>query len=446
MRIVVLGAGTVGRSISALLCQEGHSLTVIDTSADRVRWVNDTLDARGIQGSASQASVLFQAGISSADLCLGMTGIDEVNLVGTSMAAAMGARRSIARVYAPVFRDLSTFDYRRHFGIDRLLSIEQLTALELARQIGHSGSMTVENLAGGNVEVHLVSIGENAKVIDVPLHELSLPAGVRVGSIARGDRTWIAGAADKLQANDQITLIGTSEDLAKAKSLVQSKQQAPPHVVIAGGGETGYHLATALEGRRIGVTLMESDRERCEFLASHLEQTTVVEGDATRRSDMEEERVGSADVFVACTGNDENNIVAAVEARDIGAKQVMALVGRPDYAQIVGRLGIDCAVSPREVVAKQVVGYLTTGAIVSRTHLGNNQALGILELDVQPDSAAAKNSLAELELPEQCLIAAIVRDGYASVPGAKDRFEPGDTVVALVAKDSEKSAVALFES
>lgn len=446
MRIVVLGAGTVGRSISALLCQAGHSLTVVDTSAKRIRWVNDTLDARGIQGSASQASILFQAGISSADLCLGMTGIDEVNLVGSSMASAMGARRSIARVYAPVFRDLSTFDYRRHFGIDRLLSIEQLTALELARQIGHSGSMTVENLAGGNVEVHLVSIAKGNKSIGVALLELGLPTGVRIGSIARGDRTWIAGAADELQAHDQITLIGKGEDLAKAKNLFQSKQVAPPHVTIAGGGETGYHLATALEGRRIGVTLMETNRERCEFLASHLEQTTVVQGDATRRADMEEERVGSADVFVACTGNDENNIVAAVEARDIGAKQVMALVGRPDYAQIVGRLGIDCAVSPREVVAKQVMGYLTTGAVVSRTNLGNNQTLGILELDVQAGSQAAENTLSELDFPEQCLIAAVVRDGYASVPGADDRFESGDTVIALVAKESEKKTVGLFES
>ena len=120
MRIVVLGAGTVGRSIAALLVQAGHSLTVIDTSAERVRQINDTLDARAIEGSASQASVLFQAGIGSADLCLAMTGCDEVNLVGASMGAAMGARRSVARVYAPVFRDLSTFDYRRHFGIDRL--------------------------------------------------------------------------------------------------------------------------------------------------------------------------------------------------------------------------------------------------------------------------------------------------------------------------------------
>ncbi|MEM6328710.1 MAG: Trk system potassium transporter TrkA [Planctomycetota bacterium] len=445
MRIVVLGAGTVGRSIAGLLCQYGHSLTVVDASAERVRQINDSLDARAIEGSASQASVLFQAGIGTADLCLAMTGIDEVNLVGASMASAMGARRTVARVYAPVFRDLSTFDYRRHFGIDRLLSIEQLTAMELARRIRHPGSVAVENLAGGNLEAHALMAASGQKGVGVALKELSLPRGVRIGSISRGDETWIAGATDVVEPADRITLIGKGEELLKAKRLFQAEAPARQAVVIAGGGETGYHLAHALEGRRTRVTVMESDRSRCDFLASHLEHSTVVHRDATRRVDLEEERVGSADVFVACTGDDENNIVAAVEARDIGAGQVMSLVGRPDYAQVVGRLGIDFAVSPREVVAKQVLGYLTTGAVLSRSDLSASASLHILELDVQRDSPATQSPLSELPLPDQSLIAAVVREGYASVPGADDRFHHDDTVVALVAEKSEAETVALFE-
>ena len=445
MRIVVLGAGTVGRSISALLCQYGHSLTVVDASAERVRQLNDTLDVRAIHGSASQASILFQAGVGSADLCLAMTGCDEVNLVGASMGAAMGAERSVARVYAPVFRDLSTFDYRRHFGIDRLLSIEQLTAMELARRIRHPGSVAVENLAGGDIQVHALSVSQDHKGGE-QLKEINVPRGVRIGSITREGTTWIAGAEDVVQPGDRITIIGQSDDVEKANQLFRTERADKQHVVIAGGGETGYHLAATLEGRRTRVSLMETDRTRCEFLASHLQQTTIVHSDATRRGDLEEERIGSANVFVACTGNDENNIVAAVEASDIGAGQVMSLVGRPDYAQVVGRLGIDFAVSPREVVAKQVLGYLTTGAVVSDTSLADGSTLGILELDVQEGSPATQSELAQLALPEQCLVAAVVRDGYASVPAADDRFQVGDTVVALVAEKSKKEAVALFES
>jgi len=190
---------------------------------------------------------------------------------------------------------------------------------------------------------------------------------------------------------------------------------------------------------------MEQDRERCDFLAGHLEHTVVVNQDATRRANLEEERVGSADVFVACTGDDENNIMASVEARDIGAQTIMALVSRPDYANVVGKLGIDRVVSPREVIAKQVLGYLTTGPVASKTHLGEQGDLSVLELDVLPGAPITEHVLAGLKLPEQCLIAAVIHEGFAKVPGGDDRFQPGDTIVALVADQVIDEVVALFE-
>ena len=213
MRIVVLGAGTVGSSISSLLSLHGHSLTVVDSDPARVKQLNETLDARARSGSASQSSVLFQAGVGTADLVLAMTGEDEVNIIAASMSKAMGATRAVARAYAPVFRDLSTFDYQRHFGIDRLLSIEHLTALEMARRIRHPGSVAVENLAGGDLEVHEVVVTEAEKGVGKSLKSLGLPRGVRVGSIARDGLIWIAGADDEVQVGDRLTIIGKGADI-----------------------------------------------------------------------------------------------------------------------------------------------------------------------------------------------------------------------------------------
>ena len=215
-------------------------------------------------------------------------------------------------------------------------------------------------------------------------------------------------------------------------------------VVIAGGGETGYHLPSTLEGQRFGVVLMEQDLQRCELLASHLNETVVVHRDATRRSNLEEERIGSADVFIACTGDDENNIMAAVEARDIGAKKVITLVGRPDYAQVVGKLGIDQVVSPREVVAKQVLGYLSQGPVVSRTPLGEESGLCILEIDLPEGSRAAEHVLANLPLPDQCLIAAVIRQDFTQVPGGDDRLQEGDTAIVLASCDVVEDVVGIF--
>ncbi|MEE8452509.1 MAG: Trk system potassium transporter TrkA, partial [Thermoguttaceae bacterium] len=350
MRIVVLGAGTVGTSIAHLLCEEGHSVSVVDHDPETTRRVNEQLDVRAVTGSAAQSSILFQAGVLTADLCLAVTGSDEVNMIAASMAKAMGARRTIARVYAPVFRDLSTFDYQRHFQIDRLLSMEHLSAMELARAIRNPGAVAVENFARGELEMQEVLITFKMASVGVPLKEIDLPSSVRIGSIARNGRTSIAGADDALEIGDRITLIGSREDIDDVKEKFQKEPPPKLGVVIAGGGETGYHLARVLEGRRFAVLLMERDRDRCEFLAAHLKQATVVNADAQRRANLEEERVGSADVFVACTGDDEDSIMACVEAKEVGAKTLMSIVSRPDYANVVGKLGIDHAVSPREVI------------------------------------------------------------------------------------------------
>jgi len=213
--------------------------------------------------------------------------------------------------------------------------------------------------------------------------------------------------------------------------------------VIAGGGETGYHLAQILDVEKFAVTLLEFDLDRCNFLAEKLKRATVVHSDATRRAVLEEERVGTADVFVACTGDDENNIMSGVEARDIGTKTVMVLVGRPDYAQVVGKLGIDLVVSPRQVMAKQVLGFLNSGPVISRIALGDG-TISVLEVEVLADSPATQSKLADLKLPKQCLIAAVMREDYARVPGGDDQLHAGDTVVVLVDDDVVDPALKAF--
>jgi len=267
--------------------------------------INDELDVRAITGSASQSSVLFQAGISTADLCLAVTGSDEVNIVAASMARAMGARRSIARVYSPVFRDLSTFDYQRHFKIDRMMSLEHLSALELARGIRGSGSIVVEQVARGELEVQEFIVGQEGKLTSSPVRELGLPANVRIGTIQREQRMWIASADDTMQIGDKVTVFARPGDMAPIKTLFKMGDSTVRRVVIAGGGETGLHLARMLERETFKVTIIEQDETRSNILANLLERATVIRGDAKGREFLEELRVGTADVFVAATGEDE---------------------------------------------------------------------------------------------------------------------------------------------
>lgn len=441
MNIVILGTGTVGYSIADLLCQREHSVTVVDIDPQRIKRINDQFDVRAIVGSASQSSVLFQAGINVADICLAVTGCDEVNIVAASMAKSMGARRSIARVYSPVFRDLSTFDYQRHFNIDRMLSLEHLTAMELARNIRDPGSVVVEQFARGGLQVQELIVGQEGKVTRMSIRELRLAPNIRIGTIQRENRMWIAAADDVIQIGDRVTVFSRPEDMKSIKTLFKNVVTHQKSVIIGGGGETGLQLARTLEREGYRVLIVDIDEDRCQFLASHLETTKIINCDVMLRENLEEERVGSADVFVACTGDDEDNLILGVEAVDVGAKQVMAIISRPDYENVVHKLGIDVAVSQRNVMARQILAYLTTGAVVSRTKLPGG-LINVIEVEVVENSAATKSNLAEMDLPDRCLVVAVIQQEIVRVPGGNDRLHAGDTVIMLVEEDVVEASLA----
>jgi trk system potassium uptake protein TrkA len=443
MKIVILGAGTVGYLIAEMLCRHEHSITIVDQDPINVRRINEELDARAILGSAAQSSVLFQAGIIGSDICLAVTGNDEVNIVAASMAKSMGARRAIARVYAPVFRDLSTFDYQSHFNIDRILSLEHLTALELASSIRAPGALVVEQFARGDLQVQELTIGQEGKVTRNMIRDLGLPSNVIIGSIQRQNRMWIATAEDQLEIGDKATVFCRPEDLTNVRTLFKSDIGKPRRVVIAGGGETGLHLARILEQERFKLMVIERDSDRCQVLANQLENASVIHSVATDPTTFEEQRVGNADVFVATTGDDEDNMVLCVRATDLGAKKTVAIIGRPDYARVIDRLGIDAAVSACDVMAKQIMSYLNEGFVISKKKLPGG-LINVIEVDVPANCPATEAAIADLGLPERCLIVAASKQDEVRVPGARDRLSANDTAILLVEDDVMNAALAVF--
>ena len=445
MNVVVLGAGTVGTAIADLLCRNQINVTIVDCDSERLSAIDDEIDVRVVHGNASESSVLFQTGIAAADVVLAVTGVDEVNIVAASMAKSMGAKRSIARVYAPVFRDLSTFDYQKHFGIDKMLSLEHLAAMELSRGIRDPGSVVIEQFAHGELEVLEFVVTEKCRATDKPLKDLKLPSNVRIGTIQRGRKTWIASAHDQIEVDDHVTAFCRRENDQELKQLFRQRKQPKRRIVIGGGGETGFHLARILEDENFTITLLESDELRAQYLANTLKHVLVVHADATRREVLEEERVGGAEVFVACLGDDENNIVACVEAREIGTQEVMAIVGRPDYANIIGKLGINLAVSEREVMGKQIMTFMNEGVLNSRIRMPGGR-IDVIEIDVLPDVAATQKTLAELNLPKQCLVVALINNEFVRVPGGDDKIQPGEKVILLTEEEVLYNVLGFFET
>ncbi|WP_417848146.1 Trk system potassium transporter TrkA [Thalassoglobus sp.] len=442
MHAVILGAGTVGRSIAEILVQHDVDVCVVDEQREVLNQVEEQLDVQTVLGSACEAIPLFQAGVQNADLCLAVTSRDEVNLVGGSLSKVMGAKRTVARVFNPAYRDISTFDYQRHFGIDRLLSLEKLTALELAKGLSAPGLFAVENFARGGVQVLEASVAKRSKAVGQTIRELRLPPTVRIGLLVGEHGPCVPNAEQAVRAGDRVTLIGKQEALDDIKSLFEPRTQPTMSVIIAGGGEIGFHLAKLLDSKRYRVVILESDPKRCKHLSVRLEFATVLTGDATIRSELEEARVSSTDVFVAAMGRDEDNIVCGVEAKELGAKRILSIVRRPDYANVLERIGIDIAVSPREVMAAEIIGMVLTGPINRKSEIAGGAA-EVWEVQVEEGAPCLDAKLKELKIKD-CLIAAIVRENFVEVAKGDDQLRPEDTAVIIVQRGFEEAALAWF--
>ncbi|MDD3587399.1 MAG: Trk system potassium transporter TrkA [Thermoguttaceae bacterium] len=447
MQVLILGAGTVGASIASELC-ESHSVTLVDNDRALIKQIEgDNMDIRTVVGSASEANVLFQAGVTTADICLALTGNDEVNIVGASMAKAMGVPRVAARVYAGIFSDLGTFDYQQHFNIDRFFSMEHLTAMEIARRIREPGAMLIEHFGGGHLEMQEVAITKPTSATSVPLAELKLPSRVRIGTITRTDGTTsIATADDKIEVGDRITILGGRDEVENVKRLFQTQSTNRESVLIAGGGEIGYQLARVLQERNYSITILEADRERCEVLSKLLRKSTIIHGDASQKKFLESEYVGAKDLFVACLGDDENNIMACVEAHELDVQTLVAVIERPDYAKIVGKFGISEAVSPQEVTSRQISGLMHNGPVIFR----NSHLLGgdvdVFELVVGENALVTQNPLKNVGLSKKILVAAVVRGKDVLIPDAEFIIKENDTVLVLVDAKAQPELIKQFQA
>ena len=446
MQTLVLGGGTVGGFIAKRLSEQGHDVTVVECRNDVCREL-DQNDVRVIPGDALKASVLFQAGATTADVCFALTSSDEANLLAGSVARGMGTRRVAARVNSIAYRDFASFDYRRHFLIDRFFSQDYMTAVELARRIREPGAMFIEHFASGELELQDVLIARESSLTGKPLSTLKLPRDVRVGAITRDGLSHIATADDQIELGDRVALVGTRMQVEKIKKELKTGSVRSQYVMIAGGGETGANLARVLCHRGYDVKIFERNMERCKQLAFQFgDSATIVHGDSRRKSVLDEQDAGKADFFVGCTGDDEYNIMACVEARDLGAKACISVIRHGDYASIVEKLDVTEAVSPYEVMARQAEGFMHAGALVFRNSTILNGPADVVEIEVGENSAATRLALRDLKLPRPTLLASVIRDNQVVMPHAEFVFERGDVVVGLTDAPNIPELVKLFEA
>jgi len=445
MNIVISGAGEVGRHAAEVLGADGHNITIIDQAAGKLYALEDVMDVRTLTGDGTHANTLIEAGCESADVFIAATQHDGTNLLAASVASALGAGRTIARVHHSVFFAGKGFDYKHHLGIDHLVCPEYSTALAIARTLRNPGALAVERFARGKIEMQQLSVGPDAAVIGKPLIELKLPASLRLAAIERNGTTSIPDASTIIHVDDIVTLVGQPETFDKARKLFSVDADRRKRVMIMGGSALAVWLARALKSRTFSVRLFETEQARAEELSAKLDWVTVLRIDPLDPDTMTLERVDQADAFVAATNNDEQNILAAARAKSMGAGYAVAVLQRGMYLHLVEHVNVDSAFSPRTSAVTEIQRLLHEGPIHHMGALSVGIA-DVYEVRVPAESAngVTGKPLKEIRFPPKAMVAAIQRGEQVSVPGGEDVMAAGDTVVVIGPQGIEKELRKVF--
>ncbi len=451
MKVVVCGAGQVGYNIARYLAGAGNDVTVIDQRQELTQKIAESLDIQAITGFASHPEVLERAGAEDAEILIAVTMADEVNMVACQVAHSLfNVPTKIARVRHQSYLQRKWQDLfrREHMPIDVIISPELEVARAIARRLEVPGATDVTPFAEDRVRLIAARCGAECPILDTPLRQLTFlfpDLHLTCVGINRNDHFFVPTGDDHLIAGDEVYCVVETGHVARAMRAFGHEEKMSERIVIAGGGNIGLFLAQELEQHQAGttLTLIEMDPDRARFIADKVSRTVVLQGDARDLEIQEEANVRAAQAIVSVTNDDEINIMTALLAKRFGCERALTLINNNAYASLIGSLGIDVAINPRETTVSSVLQHVRRGRIRSVYSLKDGEA-EVLEAEALETSPLVGKPLREARLPSGVLVGAIIRDDQVIMPRANTVIRAQDRVVIVARAAAVKKVEKLF--
>jgi trk system potassium uptake protein len=436
MRIVVLGAGNVGRAVVEALHSE-HEMTVVDVDDARLTPLADRYDVRTVEGNGTTKRVMREAGIQDADLLIACSPREEANLVCAMLGRKLSKARVIVRTssveYLEAWRE-------REIDVDFMVSSELETGNAVSSLIGIPAARQTDVFADGKVQIVEFDIPEEAstgQLIGRPLREAAIPDDSKVVAIIRGDQLILPRGSEAIERGDRAVVIASPASAREWSRQIARGGQEVDELVVFGAGRMGSTIARVLLHRDVRVRLVDSDHRRATEAAEALPDARVFCAHAFDPEFLERERIGRAQAAVFCLNDDAKNLYAAVLARVHGVRLTVALAHDPVAVSVYERGGVDVAINPRQVVAEEFVRFAHDPRIRQIAMLEGDR-FEILDLTVRPESELAGKQFDDLPQTGS-VIGALIRDGRVIFPHGSDSLLAGDRVIIFV--ESRRAAL-----
>ncbi len=451
MKIIICGAGQVGRGIAERLSLEENDVTLIDTSEELIQLISSSRDIQGIVGHGAHPDVLERAGAGDADMIIAATFVDEVNMMACEVANSVFAvPTKIARVRSQAYL---LPEYQNMFStgktaIDVIISPEIAVGEMVLRRLALPGAFEAIYFVDEKVIALGIKLLDDCPVVNTPLSQLTelFPdlTAVVVG-IVRDGKIFVPHSNDQMLAGDHVFIIGDQAHASRTLALFGHEEKPPQHVIIGGGGNIGLYVAEKLEERNssIKIRVIEINEARAETVSEKLTRAMVLHGSILEDEILREAGIDQTDAFVAVTNDDKVNILSSMIAKEHGSSQAMSLVSSLGVSSIGSRLGLDAIIDPRTVTISSILKHARRGRI-----LGVHPVVGgqgeIVEADVLETSPMIGSKLRDTELPEGVRLGVIVRGDKVILPTVDTEIKAKDRVVLFALAEQVQKLQHLF--
>jgi len=449
MNIIICGAGRVGFTIAKILSEQGHSITVIDQSSEDIQKIDDTLDVKSIVGKGTYPSILEKANATDADMIIAVTRNDEINMLICQIAFSIfNVPKKIARIRSQDYLNpkFTKVYNKENLPIDVIISPEIEIAKSLQRKLEAPGALDNVPFANNKIRLLEIFIDANCPIKNIKLNELTKKfpnLNSNIMGVIRGEKFVLLKKTDVMLKDDKAYVVINASQMNETLTAFGHTEKISNKILIIGGGNIGFNLAQNLEESfdSARVKIIEKNKERAELIASQLNNTIVINGDALDEEVLLEANLEEVQTVLALTNDDEDNLMVSVlvekfakDNDELSDKRTMALINKPNYSLLQTSLKIDDFIDPRMNTVSSILKHIHKGTIENAYSILNGE-YEIIEAEIIETSELVNKELKNSNLPDEIRIGAILRDDEVIIPRSNFVFKKQDIVVLLAKKD-----------